>query len=191
MNVRTVLAHCWTGSPDAGWYPQAREALAAPGIPMRVPQLPRPDRPEPENWLAELSAAIGEPDAGLLLIGHSLGAVAVLHWLARAPEATRVGGVLLVAPPIAATGIAEVDRFLAPPPDLATAGRRAARIDALLSIADPYLKPEPLQLTRRLLTELGARVRIVPDRGHFAPASGQTPLPELLDWAAVFSALLT
>lgn len=184
MTLRAVLAHCWTGSPDAGWYPQARDALAALGIPLHVPALPVPDRPEPAAWIAALSAAIGEPGDDVLLVGHSLGAVAALHWLARAPADARVGAVLLIAPPLAATGTAEVDRFLAQSPDLAAARERAGRIDALLSIADPWLKPDPLALARRLLAELGAGTRIVPDRGHFAPSSGQSPLPELQDWAA-------
>lgn len=186
MNPRAVLAHCWTGSPAAGWYPAASEALAACGIPVCAPALPEPDRPDLEDWLETLSAVIGDADERLLLIGHSLGAIALLHWLARAGRDTRVGGVLLIAPPIAPIGIAAVDAFLTPAPDLAAARRRVRRIEVLLSLADPYLKPEPLPLAHRLLTDLGATVHIVPDRGHFSPASGETPLPELLRWAASY-----
>lgn len=186
MKLRAVLAHCWDESPAAGWYPQAQAALAGLGIATTVPPLPAPDQPVLQDWLDALSAAIGEPDEGLLLIGHSLGAIATLHWLARAEPTTRIAGVLLVAPPIAATGIAEVDRFLDPAPVLRIAALRANRIDALVSLADPWLKPDPLQLADRLRTELQASVRIVSDRGHFAPSSGQSPLPELIEWAAGF-----
>jgi predicted alpha/beta hydrolase family esterase len=179
---RAVIAHCWSGRPEVGWYPEAARSLAAEGLTVQVPALPEPDEPRLDEWLAALSGAIGEADDSLLLIGHSLGAVALLHWLARSEPVTRIGGLLLVAPPIAATGIVVVDRFLDPPPDLAVAGRRVQRREAIVSLADPYLLPDPLQLSRRLLSELGAQVRLVPDRGHFSPASCQTPLPELLDW---------
>ncbi|OHE81757.1 MAG: hypothetical protein A2X76_11830 [Lysobacterales bacterium GWF1_69_6] len=186
MTLRAVIAHCWTGTPQAGWYPQAARSLESLGIRTQVPALPDTDAPTLEDWLAALSAAIGEADDTLLLIGHSLGAVALLHWLARAEPTRRIGGLLLVAPPITATGIAEVDAFLAPPPDLAAAGQRVQRSEAIVSLADTYLRPDPLQLSRRLLEELGAQVRLVPDRGHFSPASGHTPLPELMHWARSF-----
>lgn len=186
MTLRAVIAHCWTGTPQAGWYPEAAHTLETLGIRTQVPALPETDAPKLEDWLAALSAAIGEADDTLLLVGHSLGAVALLHWLARTDPATRIGGLLLVAPPITATGIAAVDRFLAPPPDLRAAGQRAPRSEAIVSLADTYLRPDPLQLSQRLLSELGAQVRLVPDRGHFSPASGQNPLPELQHWARGF-----
>ncbi len=182
LQRRAVIAHCWPGAPDAGWYPETARSLAAVGLTIQVPALPDPDEPRLDEWLAALSGAIGEADDSLLLIGHSLGAVALLHWLARSEPATRIGGLLLVAPPITATGIVAVDRFLDPPPDLAAAGQRVQRREVIVSLADPYLRPDPLQLSRRLLSELGAQVCLVPHRGHFSPASGQTPLPELLDW---------
>ena len=186
MTLRAVIAHCWTGTPDAGWYPQAARTLATAGIVPQVPALPDANEPRLEAWLAALSAAIGKADDSLLLVGHSLGAVALLHWLARADPGTRIGGLLLVAPPIAATGIAAVDRFLEPPPDLAAAAQRARRRDAIVSVADPYLRPDPLQLSQRLRDELRAQVHLVPDRGHFSPASGQDPLPELQACARSF-----
>lgn len=60
------------------------------------------------------------------------------------------------------------------------------RSEAIVSLTDNYLRPDPLQLSRHLLEELGAQVRLVPDRGHFSPASGHAPLPELLHWARGF-----
>jgi predicted alpha/beta hydrolase family esterase len=97
MTARVVLAHCWTGSPDAGWYPRLRRELGAMGFAVDAPALPEPDRPSLAAWLDTLA---------------------------------------------------------------------------------------PLHVARRLVADLGAHVRVVPDRGHFAPASGHTPLPEVRAWAA-------
>lgn len=186
MSWRAVIAHCWTGSPEAGWYPQAAQTLTDAGIDAEVPALPDSDNPKLDAWLAALSDAIGVADESLLLIGHSLGGIALLHWLARAEPSIRIGGLLLIAPPITPTGIAEVDRFLDPAPDLVMAGQRVLRSNAIVSRLDPYLRPDPLQLSQRLLAELGAQIVLVDDRGHFSPKSGQTPLPELRDWARSF-----
>lgn len=186
MKLRAVIAHCWTGTPGVGWYPQARTALQRLGIDTALPQLPETDEPVLEHWLETLSAAIGERSDDLLLIGHSLGALAALHWLANAKQGTSIAGLLLVAPPLSPIGIAQVDRFLTPAPDLCTVRLRATRIDALFSIADPYLKPDPSQVALLLRTELGATNLIVSDRGHFAPSSGQSPVPELREWAKGF-----
>lgn len=182
MSWRAVLAHCWTGTPEQGWYPKAVQAFAARGIALQVPALPDTDQPVLSEWLTCLSQSIGETDDRLMLIGHSLGALTVLHWLARYEGDTRVAGVMLVAPPIHATGIEEVDRFLAPTPDLQRARRAAERIDAVFSQRDPYLRPDPKAVAWHLRSELGARVQLVTDRSHFAPASGHAPFPELQQW---------
>lgn len=182
MSWRAVLAHCWTGTPELGWYPEAVKLFAAHGIALHVPALPDTDQPVLSDWLASLSHNIGEVDERLLLIGHSLGAVALLHWLARYEGDTRVAGVMLVAPPIHATGIVEVDRFLSPPPDLVRARHAAKRIDAVFSQHDQYLRPDPQAVALRLRSELGAQVQLVNDRSHFAPVSGHAPFPELQQW---------
>ncbi|MFT3807248.1 RBBP9/YdeN family alpha/beta hydrolase [Arenimonas sp.] len=182
MKARAIIAHCWTGAPGDGWYPSAVSALAEHGIAAHVPALPDSLHPDRQAWQAALSGAIGTPEESLLLIGHSLGAIALLHWLTRAAAGYQIDSLLLIAPPLSPTGVAEVDRFLDPPPDLREARRRVRRIDAILGANDPWLRPDPMSLSRRLQSELGAQVRVLPDRGHFVPASGQTPLPELHEW---------
>lgn len=182
MKQRAILAHCWTGSPQAGWYPQAVAAFAEAGIDAHVPALPETDAPKPLAWQHALDKAIAANEDSLLLVGHSLGAIAILHWLATADASVHVDAVLLIAPPVSPTGIEPVDRFLFPALDFASARRRARRFDAIVSALDPWLRPDPAQVSRRLQVELGAQVRVLPDRGHFSPASGQTPLPELREW---------
>lgn len=181
--MRAVIAHCWTGSPDIGWYPAAAAALRALAYEVVVPTLPNTDAPEPGDWIQALQSSIGTETDELLLVGHSLGAVAVLHWLSLAPPSTRVAGVFLVAPPLQSTGIPEVDRFLSPGPDLAGAARRAAKSAVLVSDADTYLKPDPETVSQSLV-DLGFERLVAPGRGHFSPASGLTSLPQLTAWAA-------
>lgn len=181
--MRAVIAHCWTGAPDAGWYPAAAAALRALGYEVLVPALPNPDAPEPGSWVQALESAIGPRTDDLLLVGHSLGALAALHWLCSSPAATRLSGLFLVAPPLHATGVPEVDRFLAPGPDLDAASSKVARSAVLVSDVDAYLKPDPLSVAQ-VLVERGFERIVAPGRGHFSPASGLTSLGQLTAWAA-------
>lgn len=181
--MRVVIAHCWTGHPWDGWYPQAKLDLEALGHEVNVPSLPDTDKPDPSAWVSTLDRAIGERACETLLVGHSLGALAVLHWLASAPESTAVPGLFLVAPPLAKTGIEEVDRFLRPPPDLSAVKGRSARATVLVSDSDKYLIPSPMAVAQQLAVAIDAQVLISPGRGHFSPASGLRALPELAAWA--------
>ena len=116
--MRAVIAHCWTGTPASGWYPAVGTQLRNLGYRVEIPALPEPDNPKPSAWLEALTKSIGMPGRDLLLIGHSLGALAALHWLATTPPDTRIAGLFLVAPPLCQTGLPEVDQFLSPNPDL-------------------------------------------------------------------------
>jgi predicted alpha/beta hydrolase family esterase len=157
--------------------------LRQQGIDVRIPALPDADAPRLDAWLDTLDAASIGIDDDLLVIGHSLGAVAALHWISRRPQPARIAGLLLVAPPLQATGIPEVDRFLSPAPDLAAARRRVERAGVFVSDVDRYLLPDPWSVAQRLAAH-GFDVTCLPGRGHFAPGSGLTELPEILSWSA-------
>lgn len=181
--MRAVIAHCWTGTPEAGWYPAVGEQLRNLGFRVDIPALPAPDTPEPSAWLEAITQAVVTPDRDLLLIGHSLGALAALHWLAMTPSHTRIAGLFLVAPPLSQTGLPEVDQFLAPAPDLAEACNRVARAAVLVSDADKYLLPTPAAIAQRM-ERIGFESLVAPGKGHFSPASGLKELPEVAAWAA-------
>ena len=180
--MRAVIAHCWTGSPAAGWYPAAAAALHAIGYDTLVPALPNPDAPTRSAWVEAIATAVGPTPKEVLLVGHSLGALAALHWLGNAPAALHLAGLFLVAPPLQATGIPEVDGFLAPAPDLDAASKKVGRSAVLVSDADIYLKPDPLSVAQSL-AQKGFETIVAPGKGHFSPASGLTSLPELTVWA--------
>lgn len=181
--MRAVIAHCWTGSPADGWYPAAAAALRVLGYTVAVPELPDSSTPEPAAWVQTLDAEIGTPNDDVLLIGHSLGALAALHWIATSPASTKIAGLFVVAPPLQPTGISEVDRFLAPGPDLSSARQKSERAAVLVSDEDQYLLPSPLMVAQQLV-DLGFEKLVAPGKGHFSPASGLKALPELTEWAA-------
>ena len=97
---------------------------AAPGMWMSLWEAGRPDwrrvvqadwdDPGPDAWCAAIAAAVAEAQRPVVLVAHSLGALAVARLAEREPAALApVAGALLVAPPDAAQTLTkpEIARF--------------------------------------------------------------------------------
>lgn len=90
--IKTLLIPGLDGSPAPHW--QHWWAATDPTA-LIVEQYSWSD-PTPEAWLTEIAGAtLIHPDA--VLVGHSLGAIAIAQLLAGLPQ-LRIGGALLVAP---------------------------------------------------------------------------------------------
>lgn len=173
-----VLAHCWTGGPEQGWYPSFRSALEADGWRVRIPALPDSDTPSPAAWLQAFAAAAVPAHRDLVLAGHSLGCATVLAHLQALPEAARIGGVVLVAGFSRPLGIAAIDPFHALPFDWKRLKARPEPKVVILGSEDPYLRARLAAEIEHFEQALGAIVTVVPGAGHFSPASGCLQLPQ-------------
>lgn len=172
--MHAVIAHCWTGCPSAGWYPALAAELEKLGFSVSVPLLPDSDDPDPRAWHQAIDSATGKARHELVLIGHSLGALAALRWLSTVDRP--VAGAVLVAPPTGPTGLPVIERFAVP--DLPSALAAARRALVVVSDRDAYLLPAP-HAVAQAFTGAGARQLIVPGKGHFSPRSGLASLPEI------------
>jgi uncharacterized protein len=129
------------------------------------------DNPDPRDWVETLLTAIRSArEARILLVGHSLGAVAIAQAASQIDDG-RVGGALLVAP----CDVEQPDtpaplRPFAPMPSHALPWRSIL----VASSDDPYLS---LDSARRLARLWNARLEILDDAGHINTASGHGPFP--------------
>ncbi|HZH44745.1 MAG TPA: alpha/beta fold hydrolase [Lysobacter sp.] len=180
--LRIVLSHCWTGHSKIGWYPELQREARAAGFEVVAPDLPDPDTPSPAAWREALAAAVGRPDPHTVLVGHSLGTVNVLNYLAALPRGQQVGGAVLVAPFDGPIGIAAVDAFVGSGPDLAAARAACRRFHLVCSDDDPYLGPDPLAFALRMGHRLDASVHVVHGGRHFSPSAGPSAAPHLIRW---------
>lgn len=123
--------------------------------------------PTPETWLTEIAAAT-MIHPGAVLVGHSLGAIAIVRLLARWPQLP-VAGVLLVAPaePSRSARIASFGQI--PDRPLGTAAIVAA------SRNDPWMDQ---RRARALAGSWEADFVDMGDAGHINVASGHGPWPE-------------
>lgn len=181
---RAVIVHGWSDSPEGSWFPWLKHELEAAGYSVTVPAMPDPDEPKIKEWIAALREAVGEPDAALTLVGHSVGCQTILRYLTTLPNGVRAGRVVLVAPWFTLSNLGSDEEavakpWLSTPIDLARACRSAESFAAIISTDDPYV---PLEPTRSMLSvALGASVKTLEGKGHLWGEDGVTELPEVLD----------
>ena len=82
----------YQGSGPGHWQTLWEEALPE----ARRVQMPDWEHPELEGWVAVLDAAVAACAEAPILVGHSLGCIALVHWAQR--HARAIHGALLAAP---------------------------------------------------------------------------------------------
>ena len=122
--------------------------------------------------------------ADTILVGHSIGCQAVLHYLAGLPSSAGVRGTLCVA------GWWSVDEpwesirpWIENPPDLARVRASCGQLRVLLSDDDPFTA-EAGRNGRLWRERLGAAVEVVRGAAHFNRTQEPSVLAELRRWYA-------
>jgi predicted alpha/beta hydrolase family esterase len=141
------------------------------------------DRPQRDEWVAAITAAIQTATRPVVLIAHSLGAIAAIH--ASRNTATWVKGAFLVAAPSEErlAGVAEADAAFRPYP------REKLPFPSVLvaSRDDPY---SDFAQSEALARDWGAKLLDAGAAGHLNAESGHGPWPEgLLQFAAFLKRL--
>ncbi|MCT4357228.1 alpha/beta hydrolase [Streptomyces sp. Je 1-79] len=166
--------------PPGHWHHWLAGRLSARGHAVRYPQLPEPDAPVLEDWLAALREQLERPaDGEFVVVAHSLSVLLWLHAAARTPDGLPVDRVLLVAPPSPAVtaSIPEIAAF-AEGLDLGSVRLKApARL--VYAAQDPYC-PEGADVPYGI--PLGLDMDLVPGGEHLTPDSGYGEWPSVLQW---------
>ena len=167
-----IVVPRWSGTPAHDWYPWIGTKLhgSSSYSPVVIADMPDPGLPTIDGWRQALAAIAGADPGALsstVLVGHSVGAQAVLHFLAELPEGVQIASALFVA------GWWSVDQpweSIRPWVNHSHAHariRRAAKsLHVLISDNDPFTAghAENAELWR---SRLGATVRVVPGAKHF------------------------
>jgi predicted alpha/beta hydrolase family esterase len=179
---RFLVLHGWQNRrPADHWQYWLVERLRSSGEQVLYPQLPDPQMPSLEDWLAVLRAELrmlGEGER--VVICHSL---ACLLWLRHAETceaADRVDRVLLVCPPAPSALPAELGAFHRRRFDAAALYRSAGGVVLACSDVDPWCPEGAAQLYG---SALDVPVHVVEGAGHLSPAEGYGPWPAAERWA--------
>lgn len=177
-----LLLHGWQNHRPAGhWQHWLTGRLTGQGQQVQYPQLPGPDHPDLETWLAELRSHLSNlQGTERVVICHSLACLLWLHAVARDPAAVQVDRVLLVAPPSssAVTRHAAIAAFAWP--DIAAArGIAADNVRIVAGDDDPYCPEGAADLYGR---SLGVTVDVIKGGAHLDLDAGYGDWPSVLEW---------
>ncbi|WBH16999.1 RBBP9/YdeN family alpha/beta hydrolase [Sphingomonas radiodurans] len=132
------------------------------------------DTPHRNVWVTKLDQAVSQAQAPVILVGHSLGCLAIAWWASLSPQpyGWPVAGALLVAP-------ADVDRDDTPP-ELATfapAPKTPLPFPSIVvaSTDDPWIAIDP---AHSLAVDWGSHFVDAGAQGHLNAASGLGWWPE-------------
>jgi len=143
--------------------------------------MPEAEQPIARAWHDKLTETVGQPDADVYLIGHSLGCITILRYLESLPENQKVGGVVLVAgfgERFAQYQAGNHDTFFDHELDWHRIREHCDHFVAISSDDDPHIDLSQVELFKQ---ELGAEAIITHGKGHFGSADGVYEVPMVRD----------
>jgi len=169
-----VLVYGYAGSGPGHWQRWLEAELRARDVPVRFPELPDPDAPQKDAWVAALADVLGTVrDGPVTLVAHSLGCWAVDHLLAER-GACGATGALLVTAPSPYLLFEPADTFFPPPRRAEAWAPLAARSLVVGSDDDPYTTVDEIEEIARAI---GVPYQVLAGHGHINVDSGHGPWP--------------
>ena len=183
MPIRVFILHGWGDYADKGWFPWLAAELKKRGIDAVALNM-EPQPPVLSQWKEILSKAVGTPDMETYFVGHSAGAMTILHYLAEQPENVEVGGVVMVAGWTDDLGMDELKNFFETLLDWNMVKKHCKRFVCIYSDDDPYVKPYHADVFKQ---KLGAKLVPEKNKKHFSHEEGIDELPSALNEVLIIS----
>jgi len=99
MVKKVYLIHGWGGSDSReGWFGWLKKEFKNKGIKVIGLNMPDTDYPTIEKWVGFLEKNVEDINEETYFIGHSVGCQAIMRFLEKLPENTKVAGGIFVAP---------------------------------------------------------------------------------------------
>ena len=174
---KVFIAHGFEGEPNGGWRPFIMRELAKHDIYACALSMPTPAAPVLSEWVAEIARHVDRnPDDEIILVGHSLGGAAILHYLQLA-SARAVTASVFVSTPCTSTDNAAIVEFLEGSFDWAAILTKSGHVSVIHGDNDPWVALSDAETITR---ELNGALTVIPNGKHLNGSSGCFELPELL-----------
>ncbi|RVU70339.1 MULTISPECIES: alpha/beta hydrolase [Lactobacillus] len=173
MTKNAYLIH-GTSTKDDDWFPWLEQA-AAPEIKVNRLDLPNPFNPEQNEWNQAVDAQIPVED-GITIIAHSLGCVTALRYVER-HQIKDVNLILVGAFVDPLSAYPELNNFMNPAPDLSKIKSKISHATVITAVNDPIA---PYKMAVKVANELGAKLIVRENGGHFLSSDGYTEFPLVL-----------
>ncbi|TDB62173.1 RBBP9/YdeN family alpha/beta hydrolase [Photorhabdus khanii] len=172
-----VIVHGFLAAPNRHWFPWLKGQYERLNTSVIVPEMPESHAPSPHLWQERLQQSIPNPNERTLFIGHSLGCIATLRYIASLPDDVTIGGVVLISGfSEKLPTLPELSAFTDVSLDFRLLIQKIERRVAILSLNDEIVPP---QFTLDLSQQLCAELYGFPDGGHFLDDDGFTTFSNL------------
>lgn len=170
MSEKAYLIH-GTSTRDDDWFPWLEQTLK-PAVELDRIFLPDPFNPQQTAWDGAVDDQL--PHSGqVTVVAHSLGCVTALRYAARQPL-ERVNLVLVSAFAQPLPTYPQLDQFMAAKVDYYAIKNKLGKATVITAQNDPIA---PYQYAVAVANQLGAKLIVRPDGGHFLSADGYTQFP--------------
>lgn len=176
------IVHGYQGSPNDHWFPWLSQKLTQIDAHLAVKRLvlPHSNTPNFEEWQQALALQMSTLDENTIIVAHSLGCLATLHYLSIQLRERRIKAIYCIAgfkAPLKA--VPELDSFIAQAKlDSGVLHSHIASRVVMFSNNDPFVPP-PFVLTFGHF--LSAEVQEVKRAGHFMGEDGYIEFELLLN----------
>lgn len=179
-SMKVLILHGWGGTPHGSWRGWLADQMIVSGSVSSVgcPELPNADQPRQNEWIATIKEVAENFDDQTILIGHSLGAVAILRLLESFGDHEKIKAAILVCGFTNDLGIEEIKDFFKSGFDWEKIRNGAEKFVIINSDNDPYMKIEEGKI---LHEKLGGELIIEHNAGHINEDAGFKEYPRLLE----------
>lgn len=165
MAKRVLIIHGWESNSREHWFLEEKGRLEKLGFEVVVPDMPDTFHPKKEEWVKVIKDF--NPDKDSILIGHSLGGVAILRYLEE--TSNKVGECILIATPIRKLKREDYDfgptyNFFEPDIDYQKIKQNCKEFIVINQTDDPWV---PLQHGKDLANYINANFEMVEGNDHF------------------------
>ena len=174
---RVILVHGWDGNPNDAWKPWLKKELTKRGIDFITPQMPGGEHPNLSEWIKTISDNAGNPNENTFFIGHSLGCVAIAHYLGSLEESAKVGGCVLIAGFYEDLNEPSISNFTDVEPDFEKIKKISKKFIFIASEDDDAV---PFDKAVNFQKKLDAKLVIDNGKSHFSETDKVKKLPSAL-----------
>jgi uncharacterized protein len=175
---KIFIIHGFEGMPNGGWRPWLMDQLGRQDIYACALAMPTPFDPEVDEWVAEITRQIeANTEDEIYLVGHSLGATAILRYL-ESDSAKNVSGAVLVSGPVSKNDNKKIASFLDKDFNFKKIKTRSKKFTIIHGDNDPFV---PVSDAEMIASELEGELIIIENGGHLNGSAGWDKLPQCLD----------
>lgn len=178
VSKRVVIVHGLEANPHDNWFPWLKSKLEEEQYQVFIPAMPHSNRPKVSEWIEHLQMVVGVPDEETYFVGHSLGCLAIVLFLQTLQKNQKVGACIFVAGfsgniknPVT---LPFHEHFL----DIQEVRSHTDQFVCIFSKDDPRV---PLNIASSFAKQLGAKIVIEENKGHFRESDGVRELPVVLN----------